>query len=100
MLASDVTALGQYTKEYFVLPEFHVAVLKKEGVELYDMSGEPAEPEWMTVSWDVDKSSKGGYPFYMERDYGAAPGDCGDGSAKDMRRYAGFWRGRHSRQSV
>ncbi len=68
MLASDVTALGQYTKEYFVLPEFHVAVLKKEGVELYDMSGEPAEPEWMTVSWDVDKSSKGGYPFYMEKE--------------------------------
>ena len=68
MLASDVTALGQYTKEYFVLPEFHVAVLKKEGVELYDMSGEPAEPEWMTVSWDVDKSSKGGYPLYMEKE--------------------------------
>ena len=34
MLASDVTALGQYTKEYFVLSEFHGAGLKKEGVEL------------------------------------------------------------------
>lgn len=68
MLASDVTALGQYTKEYFVLPEFHVAVLKKEGIELYDMAGEAAPWEWMTVDWDVDRSGKGGYPFYMEKE--------------------------------
>lgn len=68
MLASDVTALGQHTKEYFVLPEFHVAVLKKEGIELYDMSGEAASWEWMTVDWDVDRSGKGGYPFYMEKE--------------------------------
>ncbi len=68
MLASDVTVLGQYTREYFVLPEFHVAVLKKDGVELYDMSGEATEPEWLTVDWDVDRSGKGGYPFYMEKE--------------------------------
>ncbi len=68
MMASDVTVLGQYSKEYFVLPEFHVAVLKKEGIELYDMSGEAVEPQWLTVSWDVNRSSKGGYPFYMEKE--------------------------------
>ncbi len=68
MLASDVTVLGQYSKEYFVLPEFHVATLKKEGIELYDMSGETVEPEWHTVSWDVNRSNKGGYPFYMEKE--------------------------------
>ncbi len=68
MLASDVTVLGQYSREYFVLPEFYVAVLKEDGVELYDMAGETAEPEWQTVNWDVDRSSKGGYPFYMEKE--------------------------------
>lgn len=68
MLASDVTVLGQYARTYFVLPELHVAALKKEGVELYDMAGETAEPEWLTVSWDVNRSSKGGYPFYMEKE--------------------------------
>ncbi len=68
MLASDVTVLGQYSREYFVLPEFYVAVLKEDGVELYDMAGETAEPEWQAVNWDVDRSSKGGYPFYMEKE--------------------------------
>ena len=68
MMASDVTVLGQYSKEYFVLPEFHVAALKKESIELYDMSGEAVDPQWLTVSWDVNRSSKGGYPFYMEKE--------------------------------
>lgn len=68
MMASDVTVLGQYSKEYFVLPEFHVATLKSEAIELYDMSGEAVEPQWLTVSWDVNRSSKGGYPFYMEKE--------------------------------
>lgn len=68
MMASDVTVLGQYSKEYFVLPEFHVATLRKDGIELYDMSGEAAQPQWLTVSWDVNRSSKGGYPFYMEKE--------------------------------
>ena len=68
MLASDVTALGQYSREYFVLPEFYVAELKETAVELYDMAGEAAEPEWLTVNWDVDRGSKGGYPFYMEKE--------------------------------
>lgn len=78
MLASDVTVLGQYAKEYFVLPEFHVAVLKKEDVELYDLSGETAEPEWLTVNWDVDRSSKGGYPFYMEKEIMEQPRVIGE----------------------
>ncbi len=68
MMASDVTVLGQYSKDYFVLPEFHVAVLRADGTELYDMSGDAVEPEWLTVSWDVNRSSKGGYPFYMEKE--------------------------------
>lgn len=68
MLASDATVLGQYSKEYFVLPECHVATLTPGGVSLCDMSGDAAQPEWLTVSWDVNKSGKGGYPFYMEKE--------------------------------
>lgn len=68
MLASDATVLGQHSKEYFVLPECHVATLTPEGVSLCDMSGDAAQPEWLTVSWDINKSGKGGYPFYMEKE--------------------------------
>lgn len=78
MLASDVTVLSQYSKEYFVLPECHVAALTAEAVRLYDMAGEAAEPEWQTVNWDVDKSSKGGYPFYMEKEIMEQPRVIGE----------------------
>lgn len=78
MLASDVTVLGQYTRQYFVLPEYYILELKENKAELYDMSGEPAEPEWLTVDWDMDRSSKGGYPFYMEKEIMEQPGVIGE----------------------
>lgn len=68
MLASDLTVIGQYTKDYFVLPEFHIAVLKRDEVLLYDMAGDEISYEWQTIDWDVDKSGKDGYPFYMEKE--------------------------------
>lgn len=68
ILSSDVAAIVPFTKDYFVLPEFHVVCLSENGVEMYDLSGDPAQIEWLKVDWDVTRSSKGGYPFYMEKE--------------------------------
>lgn len=68
MLASDVTALCRFTNSYFVVPEFHVLEMNESGLKLYDMSGEEAIPQYMTVDWDVSRADKGGYPFYMEKE--------------------------------
>lgn len=68
ILSSDVAAIVPFTKDYFVLPEFHVVCLTEDGVEMYDLSGDPAQIEWLKVDWDVTRSSKGGYPFYMEKE--------------------------------
>ena len=68
ILSSDVAAIVPFTKDYFVLPEFHVVCLSEDGVEMYDLSGDPAKIEWLKVDWDVTRSSKGGYPFYMEKE--------------------------------
>ncbi len=68
MLASDAAVLGQYSEEYFVLPEFHILELKEEGATLYDLSGETAEPRWLVLDWDTSRSGKDGYPFYMEKE--------------------------------
>ncbi len=68
ILSSDVAAIVPYTADYFVLPEFHVACLKPDGIEMYDLSGDREEIEWLKVDWDVTRSGKGGYPFYMEKE--------------------------------
>ena len=68
ILASDVAAVCLYSKEYFVLPELHTIVMKPDSVELYDLVGEKAEPEMLTVDWEISKNGKNGYPFYMEKE--------------------------------
>ena len=68
ILSSDVAAIVPFTPDYFVIPEFHVAALSPEGIELYDLSGDREEIVWQKADWDVGRSGKGGYPFYMEKE--------------------------------
>ncbi len=68
MLSSDVAAIVPFTTDYFVVPEFHVICLSPEGIDMFDLSGDKAEIEWLKVDWDVSRSGKGGYPFYMEKE--------------------------------
>lgn len=68
ILSSDVAAIVPFTNRYFVVPEFHVVCLSGDGIEMYDLSGDKAEIDWLTVDWDVTRSDKGGYPFYMEKE--------------------------------
>ncbi|RKI88049.1 glutamine--fructose-6-phosphate transaminase (isomerizing) [Parablautia intestinalis] len=68
MLSSDVAAIVPFTTDYFVVPEFHVICLSPQGIDMFDLSGDRAEVEWLKVDWDVSRSGKGGYPFYMEKE--------------------------------
>ena len=68
ILSSDVAAIVPFTKQYFVVPEFHVVCLSREGIEMFDLSGDKARIDWLTVDWDLTGSDKGGYPFYMEKE--------------------------------
>ena len=68
ILSSDVAAIVPFTTQYFVVPEFHVVCLSKDGIEMFDLSGDKARIDWLTVDWDVSRSDKGGYPFYMEKE--------------------------------
>ena len=68
VLASDVAAVCQFSKEYFVLPELHTIVMNRECVLLYDLSGECVEPDILTADWELGQNGKGGFPFYMEKE--------------------------------
>jgi len=68
LLASDVTALCRFTNRYFVVPEYHILMLKKDAIELENLKGEKVEPEYLVVDWELNSSEKNGYPFYMEKE--------------------------------
>ena len=65
MLASDVTAVIQYTREVCYLDDGDVAVLTPGGVQVYDSLGQPEEKERSHVDWEISAAEKGGYEHFM-----------------------------------
>ncbi len=68
MLASDVTALCQFTNRYFVVPEYHILEMHKDGLHLFDMEGNEATPEYLIMDWEKNCADKNSFPFYMEKE--------------------------------
>lgn len=67
-IASDIIAIGEYSENYFVLPELAVAKITASGFEIKDLNGREIEPQMLTLDRDIKNSGKCGYPFYMEKE--------------------------------
>ncbi|MDO5519620.1 MAG: glutamine--fructose-6-phosphate transaminase (isomerizing) [bacterium] len=65
VIASDMVALIDYSKDYFVLPEHVIATLTAEDITLVDLEGNNVEPEMLHVDWDIEAAMKGGYDYFM-----------------------------------
>ena len=65
IIASDLTAVIAFSKEYFVVPEYHILTLSKDGIRTEDMKGNTVTPKLLSVNWDITSAQKGGYPFFM-----------------------------------
>ena len=72
-IASDLTAFLQYTKRYFVVPEYAVMTMKSDGIILQNLEGDRIEPEFLEVDWDVTDAQKEGYPTFMEKEINEQP---------------------------
>lgn len=67
-IASDIMAIGEYSENYFVLPELCVAEISADSIEITDFLGNKVEPKTLTLDWDIKNSGKKGYPFFMEKE--------------------------------
>ncbi len=65
IIASDLTAVIAFSKDYFVVPEYHILTLTADGIDVCDMKGNKVKPEILSVNWDITSAQKGGYPFFM-----------------------------------
>ncbi|MDF2942900.1 MAG: Glucosamine--fructose-6-phosphate aminotransferase [Herbinix sp.] len=65
IIASDMVALIPYSKDYFVLPEHHIARLTKDDIVVMNLEKEVVVPKMIHVNWDVTAAQKGGYPHFM-----------------------------------
>ena len=72
-IASDLTALLPYTRQYFVVPEHHLLTITEHAITVETLSGEVVEPEMLTANWDVTAAQKGGYPHFMLKEIHEQP---------------------------
>lgn len=65
LIASDLVALIEYNKEYFIVPEYSILTMTKDRIDIEDLDGNPVAPDMLTVNWDIESAQKDGYPFFM-----------------------------------
>ena len=64
-LASDVTAIIKHTRDVAYMEDGEVAVLTREGIEVYDALEQKVEKKHFTIDWEVAAAEKGGYQHFM-----------------------------------
>lgn len=64
-IASDVAALLPVTNRFIFLEEGDVALVRREGVEIFDVNGQTVERPIKESSLSAESVSRGGYRHYM-----------------------------------
>ena len=64
-LASDVTAIIKHTRDVAYMEDGEVAVLTREGIEVYDALEQKVEKKHFTIDSEVSAAEKGGYQHFM-----------------------------------
>jgi glucosamine--fructose-6-phosphate aminotransferase (isomerizing) len=72
-VASDMTAILKYTRDYILLEENEIAVVTKDGVRILDLDLEPLNKPIQHASWDEQTAEKGGYPHFMLKEIHEQP---------------------------
>jgi glucosamine--fructose-6-phosphate aminotransferase (isomerizing) len=72
-LASDVAAFVEHTREALELGQDQIVVLRPDGVEVTDFSGNPVVATPFTVTWDASAAEKGGFDLFMLKEIAEQP---------------------------
>ncbi|MDR2259252.1 MAG: glutamine--fructose-6-phosphate transaminase (isomerizing), partial [Treponema sp.] len=73
LIASDVPALLEYTREVYYLNDREIAVLYRDSIDFYNEDGQKCEKEKSHVDWDVSAAEKGGYEHFMLKEIHEQP---------------------------
>ena len=64
-IASDVTALLQYTRNVVYMQDFEIVSISGEKIEFFDFDGNTVEKKTESIGWTVEAAEKSGYPHFM-----------------------------------
>lgn len=72
-IASDVTAILEHTRDYYLLEYNEIAILDEKGIKFVDCHGEELNKELKTADWDIKAAEKGGYAHFMLKEIHEQP---------------------------
>jgi len=72
-LASDVTAFIAYTRDARAIDQDQVVELRRDGVRVTDLDGNPVSGETYHVDWDTAAAEKSGYDYFMLKEVEEQP---------------------------
>lgn len=72
-VASDVSALLNYTRQIIYVRDNDLCLLSKDGIIIKDDKGEIITPEIKEIEWSADAAEKNGYEHYMLKEINEQP---------------------------
>lgn len=72
-IASDVSAILEYTNKYILLEDYEIAKITKDNVIVYDKNLNVVEKEIKLALWDATKYQKAGYDHFMLKEIHEQP---------------------------
>ncbi|EHQ87576.1 glutamine--fructose-6-phosphate transaminase (isomerizing) [Desulfosporosinus youngiae] len=72
-VASDITAILNYTRRVYILDDGEMVVITEDGVKVSDFGGNPRTKEVYDVKWDAVAAEKGGYEHFMLKEINEQP---------------------------
>jgi len=72
-IASDIPAVLSYTRDVYLLEDFEIAILDKNGVKLVDTEGKEIKKDIYHVTWSEDAAEKGGFEDFMLKEIHEQP---------------------------
>ncbi len=72
-IASDVPAIIQYTRDYYLVESNEIITLTKDSVDICDIFGRRINKEIQHADWDVEAAEKGGFEHFMLKEIHEQP---------------------------
>ncbi|MCD8199770.1 MAG: glutamine--fructose-6-phosphate transaminase (isomerizing) [Coriobacteriaceae bacterium] len=73
MVASDMVAVMNFTRDVVFLEDGQIAVLSSDGIRYYDAPGHEVHPETTHIDWDEQAAERAGYPDFMLKEIHEQP---------------------------
>jgi glucosamine--fructose-6-phosphate aminotransferase (isomerizing) len=73
IIASDVPALLEHTRDVYYLDDREIAVLYRDRIEFFNDDGGPVQKQRFHVDWDAAAAEKAGYEHFMLKEIHEQP---------------------------